>query len=284
MLTKFEKHKKIIIDYLFFIIGSGIFAFGFTYFIDPNRISPGGITGIAAVINYLFSFPTGIVLFVLNLPILFLGYKKVGMDFLIKTLFVTAITSLFIDVFATVLPTFKGERLLAAIFGGALSGVGLATVMLRGGTTGGVDVIAVVLKKKFPFMSIGRLVLILDGVVVAIAAVCYREVESALFAVITIFLSGKVIDTVLYGADGGKLIFIITVNADIISKVIYNTVNRGVTVIPSYGGYYGKESKTLLCAVRQAQVSRIIGEIRKADPNAFMIVTATGGIFGRGFE
>ncbi|MBO5232645.1 MAG: YitT family protein [Clostridia bacterium] len=276
--------KRIITDYIFFLAGSALFAFGFSFFIDPNNISPGGLTGIAAIINYALSLPTGATLFALNIPVLFLAFKKLGGNFLIKTLFVTAITSVLIDLFAYALPKFSGDRFLAAIFGGALSGLGLALVMLRGGTTGGIDVIAVILKQKFPYLGIGRLVLILDSFVIALAAICYKEIESALFAVVAIFISGKVLDTMLYGADKGRLVFIITNNGSKVSDAIFKNHNRGVTVLPSYGGFKMESNETLLCALRFNEVDSAIKTVREADPDAFTIITISGGIFGRGFE
>lgn len=276
--------ESIIVDYIFFLVGSALFAFGFSFFIFPNNISPGGLTGVAAIINYTLSLPTGAVLFFINVPVLLLGFKRMGVHFLIKTLFVTVVSSVLIDFFIYVLPPFTGDRFLAAIFGGALSGFGIALVMLRGGTTGGVDVIAVILKRKFPFLSIGRLVLILDSIVIALAAVCYREIESALFAVVSIFISGKVLDTMLYGADKVRLIFIVTNKANKVSAAIFEGVNRGVTVLPSYGGFEMKSNKTLMCALRYNEVDLAIKAVRSVDENAFTIVAVAGGIFGRGFE
>ena len=276
--------KRSIIDYLFFLAGSALYAFGFAFFIDPNYFSPGGLTGIAAIINYLLYLPTGAVLFCLNIPLLILGFKKMGSNFVIKTLFVTAVTSVLIDLFAAVLPDFKGERLLAAIFGGALSGFGLSLVMLRGATTGGIDIIAVILKQKFPYLGIGRLVLILDSIVITLAAVCYREIESALFAVVAIFISGNLLDAMLYGSDKGRLVFIVTNKGREVAKAIFNEINRGVTILPSYGAYENKNNQTLICALKVNEVDNAIKTVSQADPNAFTVVTVTGGIFGRGFK
>ena len=276
--------KRSVIDYLFFLSGSALFAFGFAYFIEPNNISPGGLTGIAAIINYLLGLPTGAVLFCLNIPLLILGFKKMGSSFIIKTIFATAVTSVLIDFFAAVLPEFKGERLLAAIFGGALAGFGLSLVMLRGATTGGIDIIAVILKQKFPYLGIGRLVLILDSVVIALAAICYREIESALFAVVTIFISGNLLDAMLYGSDKGRLIFIVTSNGGEVAKAIFKNINRGVTVLPSYGAYENKNNQTLICALKVNEVDNAIKTVSATDPEAFTVVTVTGGIFGRGFK
>lgn len=276
--------KKTIIDYIFFLAGSALYAFGFVFFIEPNNISPGGFTGIAAIINFLLGLPTGAVLFFLNLPVLVLGYKKMGGNFLVKTLFVTAVTSLLIDLFSTFLPDFNGDRLLAAIFGGALSGFGLSLVMLKGGTTGGIDIIAVVLKQKFPFLGIGRLVLILDSIVITLAAICYREIESALFAVVAIFISGNLLDAMLYGSDKGRLIFIVTNKGAQVANAIFKNINRGVTILPSYGAYENKDNQTLICALKVNEVDNAIKTVSVADPGAFTVVTVTGGIFGRGFK
>ncbi len=279
-----NRFSKQLTDYGCFLLGSAFYAFGFSFFIDPNQISPGGVTGIAAILNYLFGIPTGIMLLILNIPVLILGCKKIGKGFIAKTLVVTALTSVLIDVFALFLPSFRGDRLLAAIFGGALVGLGLALVMLRGGTTGGVDVIAKVLRLKYPFLSIGRLMLILDSVVIVLAAVCYRDIETALFAAISIFVTGKVIDTILYGADNGRLIFIITTDATKMAEAIFENVHRGVTMVSSYGGYRGDRKELLLCAVRQQEVNKAVTTIKKVDPASFTVVVLAGGIFGLGFE
>lgn len=276
--------KRKVVDYLFFLAGSALYAFGFAYFIEPNNISPGGLTGVAAIVNYLLGLPTGAVLFCLNIPLLILGLKKMGSNFVIKTLFVTAVTSVLIDLFAAVLPDFKGERLLAAIFGGALSGLGLSLVMLKGATTGGIDIIAVILKQKFPYLGIGRLVLILDSVVITLAAICYKEIETALFAVVAIFISGNLLDAMLYGSDKGRLVFIVTNKGGEVAKAIFNNINRGVTVLPSYGAYENKNNQTLICALKVNEVDNAIKTVFHTDPNAFTVVTVTGGTFGRGFK
>lgn len=276
--------KRSVIDYLFFLAGSALFAFGFAYFIEPNNISPGGLTGIAAIINYVLGLPTGAVLFCLNIPLLILGFKKMGSNFTIKTLFVTAVTSVLIDFFATILPEFKGERLLASIFGGALTGFGLSLVMLRGATTGGIDIIAVILKQKFPYLGIGRLVLILDSVVISLAAICYSEIESALFAVVTIFISGNLLDEMLYGSDKGRLVFIVTSKGGEVANAIFKNINRGVTILPSYGAYENKNNQTLICALKVNEVDNAIKTVSATDSEAFTVVTVTGGTFGKGFK
>jgi uncharacterized membrane-anchored protein YitT (DUF2179 family) len=138
--------------------------------------------------------------------------------------------------------------------------------------------------QKYPYFKIGRLVLILDSIVIALAAICYREIESALFAVVAIFISGYILDTMLYGSDKGRLIFIVTNKGEEVSNAIIQNVNRGVTVLPSYGAFENKESQTLMCALKVNEVDLAIKTISQNDPVAFTVVTVTGGIFGRGFE
>lgn len=278
------KYQKQLIDYACFVLGSAFYAFGFCFFIEPNNISPGGVTGIAAILNYIFGLPTGLMLFVLNIPLLILGFKKIGGSFIVKTLFVTLVTSLFIDSFAYFMPSFYGDRLLASLFGGVLSGLGLATVMLRGATTGGVDILAKVIRLKYPYLSMGRLVLILDGFVILLATICYGDIETALFTVVSIFVSSKVMDTILYGVDKGRLIFIVTTKGKEMTSALFDNIGRGTTVVSALGGYNRQQKEMLLCAVRQQEVNRAVNTIKKTDPEAFTIVTLTGGIFGFGFE
>lgn len=274
-----------IFDVFLFILGAAIYSFSFVYFIEPHKISPGGLTGISAIINYLFPvIPVGMILFTLNIPVIILGFYKVGGRFIIKTLFVTAIISFFIDLFSNIISPYKGERLIAALFGGVLIGFGLALVMLRGGTTGGTDVLAKIMRIKFPFFSMGRMVLALDGLVVIFAAITYKNLETALYSVVTLFASAKMLDAVLYGSDTGKFLFIVTNKSESVSAAIFDAINRGVTIIPAKGGYKNEHRTLLLCALRNVEVDKAIKTVKSADDTAFTVVTVTGGVFGRGFE
>ncbi len=277
--------NSILLDLLFFIFGSAIFSFGFVYFLDPHKISPGGVTGIAAIINYLLPvLSTGLVLLILNIPIIALGFWKVGGKFIIKTLFITVLNSVMIDLFIKFLPSYRGERLLAAIFGGVMVGIGLALVMLRGGTTGGTDVLAKVLRIKFPYFSMGRMVLALDGVVITLSAIAYSDLETALYSVVALFASSKILDAILYGSDTGKFLFIVTNKEKEVSKALFDATDRGVTIVPAKGGYKNEERQLLLCALRNQEVDKAVKTVKKTDSEAFTIVTVTGGVFGEGFE
>ncbi len=273
-----------VFNYICYILGCGLYSFGFCYFINPNNISPGGVTGVAAILNNLFGFPTGISYLLLNLPILVLGWKKIGGAVIIKTVAVTVFISAMLELFSSLLPTFGGDRLIAAIFGGMFQGAGLALVMLKGATTGGVDIIARVLKMKFPYLSMGRIILLIDGVIVLAATLCYGNIETALYTFISLFVSSKILDYILYGADNGRLLFIITTNGQGVAENLLKRTRRGVTVIPVIGAYKYTEKQMLMCALRRQEVNNAIETVRLADENAFTVITVTGGVFGKGFE
>lgn len=277
--------RDFLADLFFLALGSALYAFAFVYFIDPQRISPGGVTGIAAVINHsLPVLPTGAIIIAINIPILTLGFLKVGGKFIFKTIFVTLLSSSFIDIFARVLPTYQGERLVAALFGGVLIGLGLAFVMLRGSTTGGTDILAKVLRLKFPYFSMGRLMLFLDGIVIIIATFSYGDLETALYSAIYLVVHSYTLDTFLYGSDTGRLLFIVTNKAEEIATALFESINRGVTLLPAKGGYKNEQRQIILCAMRSQEVDKAVKTVKKTDADAFTVVTLTGGVFGRGFE
>lgn len=279
-----KKLFSFITDIAFYIVGCGIYSIAVTMFISPNEISPGGLTGIATVLNYLFMLPTGIVLFLLNIPILILGFIKFGGIFITKTAIATTIISFMLEITENLLPEFKIDLILAAVFGGILMGLGLSIVMLRGATTGGVDIIAKVINRKFRHFTVGRLILMSDAAVVMIAALAYGNVQSALYSVISLYASSRIMDVMLYGADKGKIVYIITDSAKEISDAVMTEVRRGVTVMNVVGGYTGSDKKMLMCVLRRHEVSAVYRIVGENDSNAFIVVGEAGEIFGQGFK
>ena len=272
-------------DYIIIALGASLYAASVAVFTSKNNIAPGGLTGVATMLNYLFSMPIGAMIFLMNIPLFVWAYFGSGKNFLIKTVFGTALASIFIDIFQAVLPFYGGNIMLAAIFGGALSGLGLGLIFARGGSTGGTDIIAVSLNKRFPHISTGRLMLISDAVVLTAAAVVYGNIESALYAGITIFVSVRVIDAVTYGTSrgNGKLIFIISDSYDVISREIIQKLGRGVTVLDGSGAFTGNSKRVLMCAARPNQVVKITKGVKIIDKNAFIVVTTANSILGEGF-
>ncbi len=276
--------KKQIKNYLWYLVGTFIYSVAVTMFISANEISPGGLTGIATILNYLLQIPTGITVFVLNIPILILGYKNFGGKFILSTAVVTGMISLMLTFTENLLPAFKVEKILASIFGGCLLGLGISLIMLHGSTTGGVDIIAKLINRRFRHLTVGKIILSLDVFVILLAVLAYGNIESALYSVVTMFASSKIMDSMLYGGDKGKVIYAITSKANEICKCVSEEISRGVTLMDVKGGYTGDERKMLMCSVRPYEVSAIYSIIERFDSKAFIIVTEAGEIIGEGFK
>lgn len=273
-----------LVDIIYFVVGAIIYSIAVNMFISPNGISPGGFTGVATVLNYLIRIPTGIMLFIFNIPVLILGYIKLGGMFIIKTSFVTALVSFCLDLSAKYLPPLKTDGILASLFGGILMGLGLSLVLLRGATTGGVDIIAKLINQKHRHLSVGKIILIADGIVILLAAIVYKNAESALYSIVAIYASTRVMDILLYGADKGKIIYVVTSQPDRICSEINNTVGRGVTRLSVVGGYTGESRTMLMCTVRAHEAAAVHDAIRLYDEHAFIVVSDAGEIIGEGFR
>ncbi len=287
-LSKAEKRKRVLesaIDNIVWVIGCCLYALAINIFNVPNNIAQGGFSGLAIVINYLSDLPVGAVNFALNIPVLVLAWIFIGKKFVVKTLWVTTILSAAIDIIAAYVPyEYTGDKLLAAIFSGALLGAGVAVVASRGSTTGGTDVLSKLLRLLFPHLSYGKLVMFSDMVVIAISAVVFRSIESALYAAIVIFVSSKVIDYILYGMGKSKMLMVITEKSEEVSKAIISQSPRGVSIVPVTGAYTGEEKNMLVCVLRSNEVSSVIKLIKSIDPNTFTIITEANEIIGKGFK
>ena len=273
-----------LIDALYITVGCSIYAAAVIGLIEPNEISPGGFTGIAAVLNFLWGLPIGTVVFVLNIPLLILIYKNFGGGFVIKTAAATFIMSLTLSIAEVFMPVYHLDGILASVFGGVLSGFGLSLALIRGATTGGADAIAKLVNKRFTHFPIGRLIMFIDLAVIVLSAAVYGNIESALYSAITIYVSGKVIDAVLYGGERGKMVYVITSHPRRVATAIYNAIKRGVTKIDVSGGYTGEKRAMLLCAVRIHEVGAVLRTVSRTDASAFTVVAEVGEIIGQGFK
>lgn len=278
-----NKIKEITIDTLTFIFGGIAFSVGINCFLSDNNILNGGFTGIATILNYLLGFPIGTTVFVMNIPLFIIAFKKLGLKFLKRTIWATLITSTFIDMGAF-LPVYRNDLLLSSIFGGVLVGISLSIIFIRNATTGGVDIIAKLIQINHPHISLGKSILIFDAVIVILGGIVYGNVESMLYASVVIFVSAQVVDYIIYGFSRGASIMIITEKSDEICQMIINDFNRGVTILKGQGGYSGTQKNVLLCACYDNQTQKFIKKIKSADENAFFIVTQSKQILGEGFK
>lgn len=276
--------KKLFADIPMYFLGGMLVAVSISCFAAPNGIAAGGFSGVGTLLNYLFSLPIGLTVLIMNIPVFIVGGRRFGSIFLIKTVIATALQSLLIDLAAFFLPHYSGDRLLAALFGGVLSGLGLALVFMRGATTGGVDIIAKLINLRYSHISIGRLIMILDAIVVAAAAVVYRNIESALYAVVMIYVQSKAIDAVLFGMDKGRVLLINSRKHEQIAQQIMDKMHRGVTVISAKGAYSNQNQPILLCAVRPYESAALRAIVREIDKTAFMVSLDAGEVVGEGFK
>lgn len=271
-------------DAALFIIGGAIYAVAVILFLSGNEISPGGLTGISTMLNYLYGLPVGTVVFILNIPILVIGFIKFGGIFIVKTAVSTVVISITLDIAEELLPELKINPVLAAVFGGLLMGLSISMFMLRGSTTGGVDIIAMLINRRFPHLTVGRLMLASDAFIVAFSALVYKNIESALYSVIALYASSRIMDVMLYGADKGKIVYIVTENSSCVAEKIMSIVRRGITVIDVTGAYTGRKLKMLMCTVRRNEVSAVCKTARDNDKGAFIVVAEAGDILGEGFK
>lgn len=278
-----ELKLKSALNVIKILLGSAIFAVGIQWFFHPAALLSGGVTGIAMVINYLTSAPTGVMLAALNLPLFVIALKKYGWRFMGGSLLGTIASSLFIDLLSLVNISVTAEPLLAAIYGGIITGLGLGIVYSTGSTTGGTDILAKLIREKFPYVNFGTMILVLDAVIIAAYALIFGKYENAMYTVIAVYIAARVIDLVLYGASQSKLCHIISEYSDEIKAAIVDKLNRGVTVLSGKGAYSGQDKQILLCVVKRQQIVEIKKIVKNIDKKAFVIVTDTRDVFGEGF-
>lgn len=275
-----------LLDFLFILAGSVIYALSVNAFTSPNHIAPGGVTGLSTLLNFMFGTPIGLMAFLINIPIILWAILEIGYKLVVKTMMTIVISSLLIDVFSYFIPAYQGNMLLVALFAGICEGVGLSLTFIRGATTGGTDMLARLLGRRLPHLSMGKLMLAIDGVIVVISAFVYGSIENAMYACIVIFVSTKLIDAILYGTDSGtgKLFFVMSPKVRSMGDRIIKELDRTVTYLDSHGGYTKEPGETMICAVRRFEVYHIQTIIREEDRDAFVIVGDAGEITGEGFR
>ena len=278
------KVMEFAIDMVFTLVGCIIFAIGIYVFIQPNQIAPGGVSGISIMLHYLTGLPVGVLSLLMNIPLLLLAWKFLGWKFTGQTLMSVATLSFMLDYVAVLLPQYEGDPLLAALFGGALIGTGLAVVFMRGFTTGGTDIISRLLQLKYPYLQLGKILMVIDLIVILTSAYVFGRIETALYGMVAVFTSSRMVDSLLYGMDTGKLVYIMSCRAVELSERIIEGLGRGCTILKSTGAYTKQDSNVLMVAVRRPQYYILKKMVREMDPKAFIIVTDATEVLGEGFK
>ena len=277
--------KVLAADIFFDIAGSFVLALGIFCFAEQADIAPGGMSGIAIMLKYLFDLPVGLMTFVLNIPLLILAWKYISHRFTVRTLKTVLFNTIILDYVVTpYFPQYAGDRMLSSIFGGILMGVGLALIFLRGSTTGGTDIVSHLMELKFPHVPIGTMLLIIDCVILGVSILVFGNLESGLFGVVALFCQSKVIDGVIYGLDRGKTIMIMSPNTEKIAARVMDEMEHGATFLKGRGAYSGREMDVLYVVVRVPEFHRLKQITYEEDPNAFLVVSEANQILGEGFK
>ena len=268
-------------SYAQILLGALIAGAAYPLFMTPNRIAPGGITGIATILNHLLQWPVGTVSLVLNLPLFLIGYKTMGRIFAFRSLLATVFFTGFIDILP--LKPMTDDPLLGALYGGVMLGAGLGLIMRGGATTGGSDMVARMVHKRFQFISTGSFLFAIDFAVVVSAGFLIGTTE-ALYSLINIFLTAKVMDVVIIGFSANKACFVMSSRWKEISDRVLKDMNRGVTQLTARGAWTGTERPTLLCVISRSEIMTFKRILREEDENAFVIIVEAHEAIGDGFS
>ena len=263
--------------------GCALFGLGFSLFLVPHGLNAGGLTGLAMVLVHLSDLGTvGMVSAIMNIPLFIVAGWKIGKKFFIGSLAGMAFSSLFIDLFA-MLPTPQLEPLVSALYGGAVCGLGLGFVFAAGFSTGGSDIIVRLLKLRWRNVPIGVINMVFDTFVAVLTGIVYRDVAAALYSGVAIFVTGKVIDIVVYRFDYSKVALIITGHYEQVVDVISQKLDRGATYLHGEGSYSHKQTKVVLTAIKRQQLAELKELVVEIDPDAFIIVQEAHQVLGDGF-
>ena len=279
-----QKLRPALKNLVLIAVGSAIFALGFDLFLAANQIGAGGVSGLAMVVNaFIPAISIGAFSIVVNIPLFLAGYRFVGRKFFWGSLAGMLISSLLLDLF-TLLPEIPTEPLLGAIYGGLLVGVGCGIVFMQGASTGGGDIAARLLKYKFPNISMGKLMLLIDMTIAVITGIAFRDLNKVLYCIVALFVSSEALDAVIYRFDYSYVAMIITDQNETIRDAIADRLDRGCTYLQGEGAYTGQPKKVIYCAIKRQQVAELKELVMETDPGAFFVLQEAHQVLGEGFE
>lgn len=269
---------------LFIAAGAAMFALGFDLFLQPHHINVGGVSGIGQILAYITGFGSvALWSLLINIPLFLLAIKGVGRNFFFGSLAGMLFSNLFLTLFSG-LPVPETEPLLAALYGGLLSGVGLGLVFIVGASSGGSDVLARLLRPKFPNFPIGRIMLVIDTAIILLTGLVFGDINKTLYSAVTIYVCSISLDAVVYGLDYSTVALIVSDKYEEIGRVICEKLDRGVTVLDGKGFYSGNVKQVLLSAIKKRQAAELKALVTDIDPNAFVILQESHQVLGEGFK
>ena len=279
--------KKGWASFFYLTLGSLIFSLSLALFLNPASIVTGGVSGIAILLAHYIPLGVGLLFLLVNIPMLSVGVWVFGSRFMVTTLYATLLSSLLTELFALLLAPLlplTENGILAAFFGGLLCGIGLGLVFRGGGTTGGTDIGVRLLKRKWQHIREGAFFFIIDSLVVAASALVFRSFEASLYSTFALIVCSKAVDTVLYGNMEKRLVLIVSEKPEEIGERLMWELEVGITYLNGLGGYYRKERRIILCAVKARLYPKLWQTVAETDPTAFTIVTTAKEVFGEGFS
>ena len=280
-----SRMRRIISKYALITLGSVIYAIGFQYFMFPNQIVSGGLTGIAMILNRFTNWPVGMMILVMNTPLFLIAWRHFGLDYLIGSLVGTAVSSVCVDVLAMTSIVATHDPMLGSIIGGVIKGAGMGMIYYVGASTGGVDIVAKMLRQRYPQINFGTIVLMIDVVIVVAYAFVLNQFQSAMYSLIGMYVVSKVVDLALYGIDNSSLCYIISEKSEELTQNIINgNVHRGVTILNAEGAYSHQKKNVIMCVIKRTQMGEMRRLVRRVDEHAFFIETDAKNVFGIGFE
>lgn len=274
--------NNVILRYLKITLGSFLAALGFALFLIPNQIAPGGLSGLATIIYYLWGIPVGFFTLLLNVPLFILSLRELGSKFIIRTVYGTVLFSFFTDFLFSLIEPMTADSFLATLYGGVILGVGLGIVFRAGASTGGSDLVVLLFNKYFKITT-GQAFLLVDTIVIVLAAFVF-DLELALYAFLALFISSRLIDVVQESPYLTKAALIISSRPQIIEQKILEELKRGATSFKGKGVYTGAEREVILCVVSRLEVSRLKELVYKIDSSAFIVFIDTREVLGEGFK
>lgn len=262
--------------------GAVLYAFSVALILKPNQLAPGGASGLAIMISYFTGIKTGTIILILNIPLIISGVRAFGKEFLYGTMFAIFINSIFVNLFEG-FPAPLYDMFLASVCGGTLDAVSLGIILRQGGTTGGTDIVAKILRKRMPQFEMGKLFILVDMVVVALSAFVFGNIENAIYSAICVVITGQVMDRILYGGQGARMLFIMSDSAEKISRRLID-MGTGITYLKGRGGYTDREKNVIICVMRKRLLPAALKMIREEDEKVFMIVTLAEKVVGEGYR
>ncbi len=270
---------------VYIIIGCIICALSYSVFLIPHQIVPGGVTGIAMILHFLYNSPVGVIAILLNIPLFIVAVRVLGISFGFKSLIAIFCTNLLIDffIYSVKITTPTDNIILAALYGGMLLGLGLGLIFRGEASTGGTDIVGQILN-RFTNMTIGMWIMIVDFVVITLAGITTRSYELALLGYLALFLSSRVIDLVIEGMDYARAVFVISEEYEKIIEAVYKNMDRGATILDGYSAFTRKKRPVIMCVITKKETPLFKSLVKKIDDKAFVILTDVFEVLGRGFR